>query len=102
VTKDAKTGIDRLEDFTREERRHPIFKRFAQAFAEERAVKVEQLTPPQNIEQTTLLRGEIRMLSLISARTSEVGPESRQSEPDGPESASPARAAAGFPLSFER
>lgn len=88
--------------FSREEQRHPLFKKFERAFAEERQLQLEQLAHPQNIEQTTLLRGQLALLSRISARTSEVGPESRQSEADGPESATPARAATGFPVSFER
>lgn len=88
--------------FTREDQRHPLFKRITQVLADERQLLLEQNAHPQNIEQTTLLRGQLILLSRISARTSEVGPESRQSEADGPESATSARAATGFPLSFEQ
>lgn len=94
-------GIDTLK-FTREEQRHPIYKKFAAAFAEERQILLERLAHVANIESTTLMRGEIRLLSQISARTSEVGPESRQSEATGPESASPALVAERFPVSFEQ
>lgn len=93
-------GIPSLR-FTQEEARHPLFKKFVKAFAEEREELRAQLEAVQNIESTTLLRGQLHLVKRISARTSEVGPESRQSEADGPESATPARAATGFPVSFE-
>lgn len=96
----ADRGVAALR-FTIEEQRHPLFKRFVQAFAEERQSLLEANAHPQNIEQTTLLRGQLILLSRISARTSEVGPESRQSEGIAPESASPALVAERFPVSFE-
>jgi hypothetical protein len=89
-TVNEKTGLDLLQ-FSRQDRQHPIFKRFERAFMEERAAQLERLAHVANIESTTLQRGEIRLLSQILARTSEVGPESRQSEfMDEPESAFPA------------
>lgn len=87
--------------FNAEERRHPIFKKIAAALRDETALMKDQLAHPSNIEQTTLLRGEIRHANRISARLSEVGPESRQSEAFGPESAIPALDAERFPVSFE-
>ena len=94
-------GLQTLS-FNQEEKRHPIYKKILRAFEEERALMREQLEHPSNIEQTTLLRGELRHAKRISARLTEVGPESRQSEPHGPESATPALAAERFPMDFEQ
>lgn len=70
-----------------EEARSPLWQRFEAALREERAITREHLEYPQNIEQTTLLRGQLQLVKQILARTDEVGPESRQSEPAWPESA---------------
>lgn len=94
------TGLDRLV-FTEDEQRHPLFKRLVLAIKEEREMLRDSLEFPSKIEETTLLRGQLLLLNRISAATSEVGPESRQSEANSPESASPALAAERFPLEFE-
>jgi hypothetical protein len=97
----TKTGLSALV-FKREETLHPIFKKIVAALEQERERMRAELEHPANIESTTLLRGELRAVKRILARTSEVGPESRQSEADGPESAPLARAATGFPVSFDQ
>lgn len=75
-----------------------MFKKFVAAIESERELLLEQLEPASNIETTTLLRGELRALKRILARTSEVGPESRQSEANGPESATPRGAVSRIPM----
>lgn len=89
--------------FTSEEKRHPLFKRIAAAMADEKEFRRSELEHVQNIESTTLLRGRLQAVNQILARLShEVGPESRQSEGDAPESAIPALVAERFPVSFEQ
>ncbi len=82
---------------TRQDRESALWQRFEAALREERRVLGEQLEPVQNIESTTLLRGQLQAVKQILARADEVGPESWQAEPIGPESAFPARSAAGMP-----
>lgn len=81
---------------TREDRDSFLWRRFEAAVREERELLRGQLEHVQNIESTTLLRGQLQAVKQILARADEVGPESRQSEPIGPESAFPARAATGL------
>jgi hypothetical protein len=88
-------GISGLT-FTREELAHPILRKLRAALADELALMREQNDNEQSIVATTVLRGQILFVKRISAQTPEVGPESRQSEPDGPESASARLSAAGF------
>lgn len=71
--------------FTREELRHPITAKLRAALQDELALLREQNDGTQDIARTTLLRGQIQCVKNISARTLEVGPESRTSEPEGPE-----------------
>lgn len=71
--------------FTREEMQTLLFRKFVHAIEEERQILRQQLEDVSNIETTTLLRGELRGVKKILARTSEVGPESRQSDPNGAE-----------------
>jgi hypothetical protein len=93
-------GVARLV-FKQSEQDHFIVKRLKLALHEERALLRAQNDHPVDIATTTLLRGELRLVSRILARLDEVGPESRQSEPAGPESAPLAPTAGGFPVSFE-
>jgi hypothetical protein len=86
--------------FTREEKRHPAVQKLVAALAEELEIMRIQNDSVQNIEATTVLRGQILCVKRISARTLEVGPESRQSEADGPESASARDPVTGFPKGF--
>lgn len=88
--------------FTADELRHPILRKLRAALAEERELMRDYLEPEQPIGSTSILRGELRLVKRILALTDEVGPESRQSEATGPESAFPARTAAGFPPGYER
>jgi hypothetical protein len=93
-------GLSRLV-FQRVEHEHYLLKRLKLALIEERDALRVQNDHPTDIATTTLLRGEIRLLTRILARLDEVGPESRQSELPTPESAPPAPTAGGFPVSFE-
>jgi hypothetical protein len=86
--------------FTDLEARTPLYKKVRAAVQAEFEELRDKLLHPSNIETTTLLRGEVRLAQRILARLDEVGPESRQSEPVGPESASPALAAERFPMDF--
>ena len=85
---------------TREDMRAPALQKLLAALAEERELLRTRLEYPQNIESTTLLRGQLQAVKQILARTEEVGPESRQSEAVGPESAFSARAATGLPEGY--
>ena len=73
---------------TPDEARSPLWRRFQAALDEELHLLRVRNDAPADIKDTTLLRGELRCVKRISARTAEVGRESRQSEPLGPESAS--------------
>lgn len=88
---DKLLGISGL-NFTRDELRHPLVQRILRALREERELARDHLESPANIEQTTLQRGALQAVKKILARADEVGPESRQSEPEWPESASRASA----------
>lgn len=95
----ASTGLGAFA-LTRQDRESPVWQRFVALLRDEQAKLRRQLEPVQNIESTTLLRGELQLVKRILARADEVGPESRQSEPQGPESAFPARSATGLPDGF--
>lgn len=97
----ALRGIAALT-FTREDSHSPLYQRLVAALRDEQALLREQLEPLQNIESTTVTRGQLHMVKRILARADEVGPESRQSEADGPESAFPAPAAGRLPEGYER
>lgn len=84
--------------FTLDDMRSPALQKLLVAVREEQGDMRAQLEHPMNIEQTTLLRGRLQLVKEILARTDEVGPESRQSEP-WPEAASFAHAAVGMPES---
>lgn len=88
--------------FTIGEQQHPLFKKIVAALREEREKLRDALEHPGDIATTTLQRGEIRLVKRILARTEEVGPESRQSEGDAPESATPALVSERFPVIFEK
>lgn len=75
--------------FTREEMLHPLFIKILHAAEEERHMLRAQLEDVSDIGTTTLLRGELRMVKKFLARTSEVGPESRQGDSFGAASAFP-------------
>lgn len=77
------TGLARFK-LTRGEMRDPVWVRLQECVAEELALKREQNDHPMDIVKTTGMRGEIAMLKRILALADEVGPESRQSEPQGP------------------
>jgi len=66
---------------------YPAVRRIAALLAQELQEMREANDSPESIQDTTLRRGEIRLAKRILARL-EVGPESRQSEPFWPESAS--------------
>jgi hypothetical protein len=75
------TGLSGLR-ITREDAATPLFRKLVAALSEERELAREHLEHPMNIEQTTLLRGRVQLVKEILARTDEVGPESRQAEPN--------------------
>lgn len=83
--RDRVTGIAGLA-FTRQDKNTPLFQRLVAALHEELALMRAQNDVPANIVDTTVLRGEISLVKRILARTDEVGPESRTSEPEWPES----------------
>ena len=85
---------------SRQDNESPVWRRFIACLREELAVKRMQNDAPATIQDTTLLRGEIALVKRILARADEVGPESRQSEPQWPESALPARAVTGLPEGY--
>src|SRR4051812_24655021 len=96
----ATRGIGGL-DFTQEQAATPLFRLIVAALEDELKLMREQNDVDSDIKNTTLLRGEIRCVKRILARTSEVGPVSRQSEHDDvPESASVASAAGGIPPGY--
>jgi hypothetical protein len=86
-------------NLTREDVRSPALQKVLAALRDEQLALRESLEPVQNIESTTVTRGQLHMVKKILARADEVGPESWQSEAEGPESAS-ARAATGMPEGF--
>lgn len=79
-------------ELTREEARSALWaKKLAPFLRAEIAAIHEQLESPSlPINETTVKRGEIRFAKRILALADEAGQEARQSEADGPESASPA------------
>jgi hypothetical protein len=86
---------------TREERESALWRRFEAAAREERNLLREHLEHVQNIESTTLLRGQLQAVKQILARADEVGPESRPSEPhDWARVGISARAATGLPEGY--
>lgn len=85
---------------TREDMRSPVLQKVLAALRDERQALLESLEPLQNIESTTVTRGQLHMVKRILARADEVGPESWQSEAQGPESAFPPRADTGLPEGY--
>lgn len=79
--------------FTPQDMDIPAVQKLLAALRDEQALLREHLEPVQNIESTTLLRGQLQAVKQILARADEVGPESRESEPVWPES--PSAPAAG-------
>jgi hypothetical protein len=68
--------------------RSELWQRLMAAIEDERTMMRAQNDSDMNIAETTLLRGQLRLASRILALADEVGPESRQSELEKPESAS--------------
>lgn len=98
-TPDVKTGLAGLV-LTSADLDTQLWKRIATALEQERdEMRMKNDSSTLNVADTTLLRGEIRLAKRILARADEVGPESRQSEPNWPESA-PAPAAGRIPQGY--
>lgn len=88
-----------LSDFrlTVAEARSPLWQRLEQCLSGELDYQRQQNDAMEDIAKTTLRRGQIAVVKRILALSDEVGPESRESEAQGPESQS-AGAVAGIPL----
>lgn len=82
----TRTGLEALL-LNLDEKNHPLVKRLVAVLHVELTEMRQANDAPEPIQETTLRRGEIRLAKRILARL-EVGPESRQSEPAWPESAS--------------
>lgn len=73
---------------TREEARSPLWQKLAPFLvAEIKSMREANDSLTLSIADTTAKRGEIRFAKRILALADEAGPEARQSEADGPESA---------------